>query len=757
MNFLKSKASRITAALLMVISVAVGLVIFSNAWYDYIRSYRSIENTDIANSVEYHEEMDKVSHKLWLFDKMYVRNLDSKGKLKGSKFYQQSIIKNLKTAGLMDEKGNIMLPETEMINYAVGWDNIVFSNFDKNFRFDEAVENEYAYFVNRNTTIYPYDGFFHIGFYDCNWYSNTKGMEYYYDGNRGYAVFDYDTSELESYTDRLGAEIYINEDGTTPIPADRSTDFDGMSYNEKYHRREDTWSVESYEMHIGEETDAYMYICPTDEICNEHEAFYDESRRIKVDLRNSFMLTLPFIAIAVILALYLFIASGYDTKNSKYKLGAIDRIWAELYIAVIGALLVAPAGFLDEMYYLADNKTMSKTAFISLVATILTAIFIAGFVSVNTLITRLKCKSLIDTSFCGKAIKKIFRFSKEKCIRIEESLSNKEKYKNNVFIRRFTIRTIIFTVAGIMVCLIGIYWGLIVFPFLALAVIAAFYYFNVKDLSELSKLSEHVASISNGDYSPVIAEKSSPIYSMTENLNNMAEGIEKVVEKQVSAERMKIDLVTNVSHDLKTPLTSIVSYVDLLSQEELSTTAQDYVKILQTKTDRLRYIVADLFDIAKATSKNEIKLEQIDTVVLTKQVLGDMEDRIKKSGRKLVTDIAPEKAPIIAEGKKLYRVLQNVIDNALKYSLDGTRIFLNLTENNGEVCIKLRNTASYEMEFTPEAIIERFARGDMSRTSEGSGLGLSIAKSFTEACGGQFAVNVNGDVFEVFIRFSLIA
>ncbi|MCQ2468940.1 MAG: HAMP domain-containing histidine kinase [Ruminococcus sp.] len=756
MNFLKNKATRIAAALLMVISVAVSLAFCSSAWYDYDKIFRRMQNTENEKLVGYHEEMYKVSHKLWLFDKLYVRNLDDDGKLTGNKFYQQSIIENLKAAGLMDEKGNITLPETNVANYAVGWEGVVFSNFDDDFSFDNAEDNNYAYISTRYVHRYYSNVILNVGFYDCNWYSNMEGMEYFYDGYRGYAVFDYDTSKLESYKDRLGAKIYINEDGTTPIPTDRNTDFNGLSFDADVQEDGNVYANCKYDTHASEEPYGYMYICPVDKIIQEHETVNSECSIAETKFENRVVQIIPLVGFAVILALYLLIAGGYDTKTGKFRLGAIDKIWAELYLALIGAMFIAAIGFLKEINNLADNISIQKTSFILLTTSIVTAIYTVGFVCVNSFITRLKCRSLIDTSLCGKIIKKFFRLSKEEYKRIEESLSNKEKYRNDVFVRRFTVRTLLFTVAGIMICLISLFWAVEVLPFLALAVIAVFYHFNMKDLRELSKLGEHVANISKGDYSPVLVEKTSAIYSMTENLNNMAEGIEKVVEKQVSAERMKIDLVTNVSHDLKTPLTSIVSYVDLLSQEELSPAAQDYVKILETKTDRLRDIVADLFDIAKATSKNDIKLEQIDAVVLTKQVLGDMEDKIKKSGRKLVTDIIPEKAPIIAEGKKLYRVLQNVIDNSLKYSLDGTRVFLKLIENDGTVCIELRNTASYEMKFTPEEITERFARGDKSRTSEGSGLGLSIAKSFTEACGGQFAVDIDGDVFEIFVRFSLL-
>ena len=757
MSFLKKESVRISAAVLMAASVAVGLIISSSEKYDYISKYSALQekqDEEVQKLDRYRHEAYDICNKLWLFDKMYLRNLDENGELTGSKYYKESIIKNLKKAEIMDENGSITLPESERINYAIGWDDVVYSNFDENFDFDNAEVNSDTYLHCRNRVMFPENNFY-ISF-NGSWYSNKEGMEYYYDGDRGYAVYDYDTSKLDSYTDSLGAAIYINEDGTVPIPRDYNTDSGRISYDAEVLENDDSFDVPSYEKYDSNDFNAYMYICPTDEACHEYNDYIEKYDKIIAGSLNKKALSFMFMLLAAVLAVYLFIVSGYDNKTEKFKLGLIDKVWAEIYIVVICGSIIAIGEILSELNYYTDNLTMSKTAFVLPVVSALTAIYGVDFICANSIFKRLKCRSLINTTLSGKLIKSFFRLFKEGYKRIEESISNKEKYKNDVFIVRFTARTILFTVAGAMVCILSAVKMIEVLPFIVVAVIAAFYYFNMKDLIELSKLGEHVNKISSGNYSPVTVEKKSVIYAMTENLNNMAEGIEKVVEKQVSAERMKIDLVTNVSHDLKTPLTSIVSYVDLLSQEELSPAAQDYVKILEQKTERLRDIVADLFDIAKATSKNDIKLENIDAVVLTKQVLGDMEDKIQKSGRKLVTEIIPEKAPIVAEGKKLYRVLQNVIDNALKYSLDGTRVFLKLTENDGNICIELRNTASYEMKFTPEEITERFARGDKARTSEGSGLGLSIAKSFTEACGGEFNVNINGDVFEVFIRFSLL-
>lgn len=225
----------------------------------------------------------------------------------------------------------------------------------------------------------------------------------------------------------------------------------------------------------------------------------------------------------------------------------------------------------------------------------------------------------------------------------------------------------------------------------------------------------------------------------------------------MKSERMKIDLVTNVSHDLKTPLTSIVSYIDLLSKEEdLSQSAKDYIDILSDKSNRLTQIVSGLFDLAKSTSGNiNLKLEKLDLKKLIEQTLGDMKDEIERSDLQIKANLPEKGLYIVSDGEKMYRVFQNIIDNALRYSLNGTRIYIDAEDINGKAVATIKNIANYEMDFTADEILQRFNRGDGSRTTDGSGLGLSIAESFSNVCGGDFEVDIDGDLFKVTIKFDI--
>ncbi len=284
-------------------------------------------------------------------------------------------------------------------------------------------------------------------------------------------------------------------------------------------------------------------------------------------------------------------------------------------------------------------------------------------------------------------------------------------------------------------------------------------YYN-QTITDLGKLIDHIELIKNGDMNTrlELAAESS-MYPAAQNLNSIQAGMNIAVTEQLKSERLKLDLITNVSHDLKTPLTSIISYVDLLAREEgLPEQANDYIQILAQKSERLKNLIQDLFDLSKASSDNiALDMEEIDLARLLKQTLADMEEPINASGLAFRVNIPDEPVNIVSDGKKLYRVWENLITNTLKYSLAGSRVFIDLTVDTQGALATIKNTANYEMTFGEEEILQRFVRGDQSRSSEGSGLGLSIAQSFTQICGGHFAMKIDGDLFKVELRFKTVS
>lgn len=275
---------------------------------------------------------------------------------------------------------------------------------------------------------------------------------------------------------------------------------------------------------------------------------------------------------------------------------------------------------------------------------------------------------------------------------------------------------------------------------------------------DLGRLIQQINEMAKGDLNTSVSfPENSELYPASQSLLAIRSNLKSILEKQMKSERMKIELITNVSHDLKTPLTSMIGYVELLKTEPLSDEARDYVEILADKQEHLKRMIQDIFDLSKSTSGTaEFELEELDMKKLLEQTLGDMEDAIQKSGMVIRENIAETPLKFIGDGKKLYRVLQNLLDNALKYSMKGTRIFVSAEKKEQKVIVTIKNTASYEMAFTTEEIMERFSRGDKSRNTEGHGLGLAIAESFVKNMGGELTVHIDGDQFKTSLCFDLL-
>ena len=274
--------------------------------------------------------------------------------------------------------------------------------------------------------------------------------------------------------------------------------------------------------------------------------------------------------------------------------------------------------------------------------------------------------------------------------------------------------------------------------------------------TDFGAVADQAAAVRAGELERELAlQENSDLYQMADDLNHIRQGLHQAVEERTHSERMKVELVTNVSHDLKTPLTSIISYTELLSQEPLEPPASEYVQIMGEKAQRLKAMVQDVFEVSKAASGQlPVNLERLDYARLLRQTLADMGQAIDNSGLTLRAAIPEGEVPITADSDRLYRVFQNLIGNALKYSLPGSRVYLNLTVEGGQASASVRNTSAAELK--PGAdYTARFVRGDESRTDGGSGLGLSIAESFTRACGGELTISTEADLFTAVVTFPL--
>lgn len=297
-------------------------------------------------------------------------------------------------------------------------------------------------------------------------------------------------------------------------------------------------------------------------------------------------------------------------------------------------------------------------------------------------------------------------------------------------------------------------------PILSLTIVVAYVYYLIKKLSYLSYIMEGTERIKGGDIHYKLDIIGNDNFSnLAENINNIGEGLDKAIHNQLKSERMKSELITNVSHDLKTPLTSIINYIELIKKEEdiKPEHIKDYVNVLDSKSKRLKILIEDLFEASKASSGNlELNMEKIDITQLLRQAIGEMEEKLSKSDLDLKLRVPEEKTYIMADGKRLYRVFENLLSNISKYSLNNTRVYIDIIQENSKVKLMMKNISSYELNFDPEEIMERFKRADESRNTEGSGLGLAIARDLVNAQGGRFEIDIDGDLFKSVVEFNLI-
>ena len=286
------------------------------------------------------------------------------------------------------------------------------------------------------------------------------------------------------------------------------------------------------------------------------------------------------------------------------------------------------------------------------------------------------------------------------------------------------------------------------------------FYILFRRSADRDKIDLAIRHLADGEtsYQVDLKQFSGKIRETAENLNNASRGLEAALSEKVKSERLKADLITNVSHDIKTPLTSIINYVDLIKREHI----QDekilrYLDVLEQKSHRLKNLTEDLVEASKASSGNlKLEISRLDFIELIHQTNGEFEEKFAIRQLNLITS-APEHTLFIeADGRRLWRVLENLYNNAFKYALEGSRIYVDVAEEDSMAIFTIKNMSSNPLNIKAEELTERFVRGDVARTTEGSGLGLSIAKSLTELQGGTFEIYIDGDLFKVKVAFPLL-
>ena len=448
---------------------------------------------------------------------------------------------------------------------------------------------------------------------------------------------------------------------------------------------------------------------------------------------------------------WLTVTAGRKPKDEEIHLNGFDRWYTEIAAGtVIGIWL---AGTIISGTLIANSSLGYSHAVVTVIVTCLIcgtytmAWFLIGYLS---LIRRIKAGTLWKNSLIRKVLKWIGKCS-GKLADFARAFSRNTAEKIKVLLVGGAFLFLQFLIIGCG------FTGAGVFLIILLIVDAAAVIFIIRKADGLDLIMDGLKKISDGElqYKIKTDTLTGKQKVMAEYINNIGSGLDAAVENSLKKERMQTELITNVSHDLKTPLTSIINYVDLMKRENpTDPKIQEYLRILDEKSQRLKVLTEDVVEASKASTGNiKLEMNDIDFVEMVQQVIGEFEEKFKEKNLTMMVHFTDEPSIIYADGQRMWRVLENVFGNVVKYAMEGTRVYAEISNRNKKVTFSLKNISAQPLNISADELTERFIRGDVARNTEGSGLGLSIAKSLTELQGGEFKLYLDGDLFKVMITF----
>jgi len=470
---------------------------------------------------------------------------------------------------------------------------------------------------------------------------------------------------------------------------------------------------------IGQQNNA-MYIAFTPEFLDPR---VEEWGNNKVLVTNSLYKIIGFSSgLAVSFIYLLWVIGRKPSEDEEIHLGFVDRIHNDLNVVMCFILIALWFGAANLLLFENNTHGYIFDAVTFLIATL-------GLIMVLSLVRHIKRGTIIKHTLIYIVLKKLSVFIKE----IYDSGS-----------------------VGVKIVLIVIgYPVLVALTFFMFPVtIGVGVWIALKKVKEFNAIKEGVDKAKKGDYHHKIDVAGNGEFAgLAFAVNSITDGLKKAVANELKSERLKTELITNVSHDIRTPLTSIITYVDLLKNETDPEKSQEYIKIIEQKSDRLKILTDDLFEASKASSGNiPVNYENIDIVSLINQGMGELDDKIRESELEFKFNYTSDKVNINADGKLLWRAIENLLSNIFKYALKGSRVYIDIEDSGTEVMLIFKNISAYQLNISTDELMERFKRGDESRGSQGSGLGLSITKSLINIQRGSFNIQIDGDLFKAIIQ-----
>ena len=452
-----------------------------------------------------------------------------------------------------------------------------------------------------------------------------------------------------------------------------------------------------------------------------------------------YLLPLSIVAVLVLLIMNCFLI-GLRNEKGEVILNAFDKTPLLVALIILFILSMIGCGFLIALT--SENLTLilSGTAIGAVI------VYISFVFFLETIIKRIKSKTLFRNTITYRILRWI------------KSLITSMTRNANM-----TVKLILIFIAFGILNIIGFGLSINNEPIGFFILIAIWVYAFAKMhqwLVRYIEIKNAINEIYIGNTEVHLDEKryKGSLNSMAIQVNDIAGGLSNAIQEKLKSERLKTELITNVSHDIKTPLTSIINYVDLLKKEKMpNEQAEEYLNILDNKSQRLKRLTEDLVEASKASSGNiKLNIEKLNVNELLKQVSGEFEDKFKSRNLEEVMSLPEKNVYINADSRYMYRILENMYSNISKYAMDNTRVYIDVIPNNNRITIQMKNISKEKLNISTEELMQRFVRGDSARNTEGSGLGLSIATSLTTLQGGTFNIYLDGDLYKVIIEFDMI-
>ena len=619
-----------------------------------------------------------------------------------------------------------------------------------------AYETNYTYYIENRG---PVQALYFESHADCIkyiQYLKNSGTEYLING-----PYPIDADNIDSYSPKgYDMQSYTGDESSINMDDESEQEYESETENEEMIPSDTPTKSSAYYINIQQILGKSVTVKCTSyisETLSAHDVYYNVFRILKFldSIKYILFIVLVFLLIiAVSLTVFLCCVAGRRKGEVGVRANFIDKIPFDLLLGIYIALLAIAIyiyATVDRSIYLAGSQ--SVTSILAIAISLLIICISPIFVSfIMTFATRLKLGGWYRNTviykilhFIYRKLKKFFAFIK-KCIYNAHSITKAIIF---LLIFIFTDITILSSFESIGLGIWIIRTGILIFITLMFAL-------------DMNLLKQGTKKMCNGELDFKINTNDLHFDSkeIGKDFNNIGEGLSNAVSKQTQSERMKTELITNVSHDIKTPLTCIINYIDLLEKENInSEPAKDYIKTLHSQAYRLKKLTEDLVEASKASTGNiTVNKEILDLNLLLSQAIGEYEDKFHEKNIDILLLLCCEKenAYISCDGQLLWRVLDNLLSNIDKYAQEHTRVYVSTERKGGHIILTFKNVSKYALNISAEELTERFVRGDSSRNTEGSGLGLSIAKNLTELQGGSFNIKIDGDLFKTIISFNEI-